>query len=155
VGLATHYHTSAVHPAWADSMNFLGVIGAHRFYRWNGNAGSPRAFNAVYAGGEPVAAPHPRTWISTGADFADPLALQKAFEAGRLAALRANPAPIGTDPAIVRAGPSFGQQPLVHGATPAADPAPHSHILPGSGAVRPEAEQQYDSAAHWIKQPGA
>lgn len=155
VGLATHYHTSAVHPAWADAMNFLGVIGAHRFYRWNGNAGSPRAFNAVYAGGEPVAAPHPHTWVSTGADFADPLALQKAFEAGRLAALRANPAPIGTDPAIVRAGPSFGQQPLVHGATPATDAGPHSHILPGSGAVRPEAEQQYDSAAHWIKQPGA
>lgn len=156
VGLATHYHTSAVHPAWADSMNFLGTIGAHRFYRWNGNAGSPRAFNAVYSGGEPVAAPHPRTWVSTGADFADPLALQKAFEAGRMAALRANPAPIATDPAILRAGPSFGQQPLSHGTTtPAADPAPHNHIMPESGAVRPEAEQQYDSAAHWIKQPGA
>ena len=156
VGLATHYHTSAVHPTWAEAMNFLGTIGAHRFYRWNGNAGSPRAFNAVYAGGEPVAAPHPHTWISTGADFADPLVLQKAFEAGRLAALRANPAPPGTDPAIVRAGASFGQQTLSHSATPTADPATRgSHILPGSGAVRPEAEQQYDSAAHWIRQPGA
>jgi hypothetical protein len=155
VGLATHYHTSAVHPGWADAMNFVGTIGAHRFYRWNGSAGSPRAFNAVYAGGEPLAAPHPHTWVSTGADFADPLVLAKAFEAGRLAALRANPVPITADPAIVRAGPSFGQQPLAHGLVPAADPADHNHILPGSGSVRPEAAQQYDSAAHWIHQPGA
>ena len=155
VGLATHYHTSAVHPGWADSMTFLGTIGAHRFYRWSGSAGAPRAFNAVYAGGEPPAAPHPHTWISTGADFADPLALEKAFEAGRLAALRANPAPAGADAAIVRAGATFGQQPLTHTASPAADPVQHSHILPGSGAVRPEAEPQYDSAAHWIHQPGA
>jgi spore germination cell wall hydrolase CwlJ-like protein len=155
VGLATHYHTSAVHPGWADSMTFLGTIGAHRFYRWSGSAGSPRAFNAVYAGGEPLAAPHPRSWVSTGADFADPLALEKAFEAGRLAALRANAAPVGADPAIVRAGASFGQQPLAPRAQPGADAAGHSHILPGSGALRPDAEQQYDSAAHWIHQPGA
>ena len=158
IGLATHYHTSAVHPGWADSMTFLGTIGAHRFYRWSGSAGTPRAFNAVYAGGEPLAAPHPHSWVSTGADFADPLVLEKAFEAGRLAALRAavaTSAPVATDPAIVRAGASFGQQPLPHGAAPAADPAERSHILPGSGTVRPDAEQQYDNAAHWIRQPGA
>jgi hypothetical protein len=81
IGLATHYHTSAVHPAWADSMAFLGTIGAHRFYRWSGAAGQPHAFSAVYAGGEPVAAPHPHTWVSTDADLADPLVLEKAFEA--------------------------------------------------------------------------
>jgi spore germination cell wall hydrolase CwlJ-like protein len=155
VGLATHYHTSAVHPGWADSLTFLGTIGAHRFYRWSGSAGSPRAFNAVYTGGEPLAAPHPRSWISTGADFADPVALEKAYEAGRLAALRANAVPVVADPAIVRAGASFGQQPLAHRAEPAAEPAGRSRILPGSGALRPDAEQQYDSAAHWIKQPGA
>ncbi|KAJ8138012.1 hypothetical protein OY671_008775, partial [Metschnikowia pulcherrima] len=62
VGLATHYHTSAIHPYWADSSAFIGTIGAHRFYRWSGGAGRPAAFNAVYAGGEPIAAPHPRTW---------------------------------------------------------------------------------------------
>jgi spore germination cell wall hydrolase CwlJ-like protein len=155
VGLATHYHTSAVHPGWADAMTFIGTIGAHRFYRWSGSAGLPRAFNATYAGGEPIAAPHPRTWVSTGADFADPLALEKAFEAGRLAALRANPAPIApsptSDPAIVRAGPAFGQLPLPHATVPAAG----NPILPGSGTLRPDAERQYDSAAHWIHQPGA
>jgi hypothetical protein len=155
VGLATHYHTSAVHPGWADSLTFLGTIGAHRFYRWSGSAGSPRAFNAVYAGGEPIAAPHPRSWVSTGADIADPVALQKAYEAGRLAPLRANAVPVVADPAIVRAGASFGQQVLAHRAEPAAEPTGRSRILPGSGALRPDAEQQYDSAAHWIKQPGA
>lgn len=161
IGLATHYHTSAVHPGWADSMAFLGTIGAHRFYRWSGTAGTPRAFNAVYTGGEPVAAPHPRTWISTGADFADPMVLEKAFEAGRLVALRVNLAPAVPDPAIVRAGPSFGQQPAPRAVTPhtvtaAAEPAGRSsQILPGSGTVRPDAERQYDSAAHWIRQPGS
>lgn len=155
VGLATHYHTSAVHPGWADTMTYLGTIGAHRFYRWSGSAGSPRAFNAVYAGGEPLAAPHPRTWVSTSADFADPLVLEKAFEAGRLAALRANPAPQGLDPAIVRAGPTFGQQPLHPALAPGAEAPAQGHILAGSGAVRPEAEHQYDSAAHWIRQPGS
>ena len=46
VGLATHYHTSAVHPLWSDKLAFIGTIGAHRFYRWAGSAGQPAAFNA-------------------------------------------------------------------------------------------------------------
>jgi len=155
VGLATHYHTSAVHPAWADSMSFLGTIGAHRFYRWSGTAGLPRAFAAVYAGGEPIAAPHPHTYTTSDADLADPLVLEKAFEAGRLSALRETPAP--TPAATTNA--VFGQQPLpavpAPGAAPVAKAAPDAaRILPGSGAVRPEAEQQYDGAAHWIHQPG-
>ncbi|EGD58139.1 cell wall hydrolase, SleB [Novosphingobium nitrogenifigens DSM 19370] len=165
IGLATHYHTSAVHPTWADSMTFLRTIGAHRFYRWSGSAGQPQAFAAVYSGGEPVAAPHPRTWVSTGADIADPIALEKAFEAGRLAALRAATAPQEAEiaPASASAPPppvanaAFGQQPLPH-----ATDAPHSanaptsqtHTPPGSGTVRPDYQQQYDDAARWIRQPG-
>jgi hypothetical protein len=162
IGLATHYHTSAVHPAWSDTMSLAATIGAHRFYRWSGSAGQPRAFSAVYDGGEPIAAPHPHTWASTGADFADPMVLEKAFEAGRLAALRAalvSAAPVAADPAIVRAGASFGQQPLREAvqapARSAPEPAATGRIMPGSGAVRPDAEAQYDNAAHWIRQPGA
>jgi spore germination cell wall hydrolase CwlJ-like protein len=147
IGLATHYHTSAVHPAWADTMTLVDTIGAHRFYRWSGTAGRPQAFAARYLGGEPLPAPHPRTWVSTGADFADPLALEKAFEAGRLAALRAAAAPV-PDPAVTRVGAAFGQQPLPHAASTPRGAAPES------GTVRPEAEQQYDAAAHWIRQPG-
>ena len=33
VGLATHYHTIAIHPYWAPSLRYLTTIGAHRFYR--------------------------------------------------------------------------------------------------------------------------
>lgn len=144
IGLATHYHTSAVHPAWADSMTFLGTIGAHRFYRWSGSAGLPLAFNAVYAGGEPVAAPHPHTWVPTGADIADPLVLEHAFEAGRLAALRASVAPVvpGAAPAL-----------------PVASPAPVASMAvpptPADPGIRPDGQQRFDAATHWIAQPGA
>ncbi|MBA4355541.1 MAG: cell wall hydrolase, partial [Novosphingobium sp.] len=89
VGLATHYHTTAVHPYWAPSLTFLGTIGAHRFYRWAGAAGKPAAFTARYAGSEPVAAPHPRTWTPSPADVADPLSLERAFEQGKIAAAAA------------------------------------------------------------------
>ena len=54
VGLATHYHTTAVNPYWASSLDAVGVIGAHIFYRWTGAAGSRSAFSARYRGGEPL-----------------------------------------------------------------------------------------------------
>ena len=57
VGLATHYHTSAVFPAWAPRLTKTNVIGAHIFYRLPGLAGAPGAFGEAYAGSEPV--PHP------------------------------------------------------------------------------------------------
>lgn len=157
VGLATHYHTSAVHPYWADSLAFIGTIGAHRFYRWSGAAGRPAAFTASYAGGEPLAAPHPRTWIPAAADVADPIALEKAFEQGRITALRQSQAPAapgsGRDPA------SFGQAPLAHGAGTQFSPAVEARggealyragALPGGSAVNPA----YENAGKWIAQPG-
>lgn len=56
VGLATHYHADYVAPYWRSSLDPAGQIGAHLFYRWRGNAGTPRAFSASYAGREPVIA---------------------------------------------------------------------------------------------------
>ena len=50
VGLATHYHTLWVNPYWAGTLDHIGTIGAHRFYRLRGNAGEKSAFNAAYAG---------------------------------------------------------------------------------------------------------
>jgi hypothetical protein len=161
VGLATHYHTSAVHPYWADSLTFIGTIGAHRFYRWSGAAGRPMAFNAVYSGGEPMAAPHPRTWTPAAADVADPIQLEKAFEAGRIEALKAaqaGPAAAGRNTA------SFGQTPLPgygepRAATPQFAPAVEARggdalyragQLPGGTAVNPA----YENAGKWIAQPG-
>ncbi|RVT42035.1 cell wall hydrolase [Sphingobium algorifonticola] len=96
VGLATHYHTLAVHPAWADSLSPVAVIGAHIFYRWRGMNGTPRAFAARYSGFESQSGPAVRR---TGpAPDAQPqiapiLSLQPI----------ATPAP-GTDPLASQAG---------------------------------------------------
>jgi hypothetical protein len=57
VGLSTHYHTSAVFPAWAPRLIKTGVIGAHNFYRLPGAFGTPGAFNAAYTGVEPLPRP--------------------------------------------------------------------------------------------------
>lgn len=80
VGLATHYHTFAVHPAWDAAMNFIGQIGAHRFYRLVGPAGMPAAFRFAYAGGEPLAGARPQLAAGTP-DAADPAGLERAYEA--------------------------------------------------------------------------
>lgn len=155
VGLATHYHTWAVHPAWADKLSFIGAIGAHRFYRWGGSAGRPSAFSAVYLGNEPIAAPHPRSWTPAAADIADPVLLERAFEEGRLAALREQAKPA---PAPVSA--AFGQQPLPHAGIPAyapdvdqrgGDAVFRGDSLPQRGAVNPA----YENAGKWIASPGA
>jgi spore germination cell wall hydrolase CwlJ-like protein len=56
VGEATHYHTVWVAPYWSPTLLKVANIGAHIFYRWAGNMGSPRAFTGRYAGGEPLLA---------------------------------------------------------------------------------------------------
>jgi hypothetical protein len=53
VGLATHYHTLWVNPYWAPTLDHVGTIGAHRFYRTRGASGQPGAFSTRYAGIEP------------------------------------------------------------------------------------------------------
>lgn len=148
VGLATHYHTTAVHPYWAPSLSFIGTIGAHRFYRWAGAAGRPAAFTARYFGGEPIAAPHPRTWTPSPVDIADPLALEKAFEEGRIAA----PVAAATATPAASIGQVVPTQNLVRpqvlpGVKAGATGAPDS----GSGSVLPG----YENANKWIAQPGA
>lgn len=55
VSLSTHYHADYVVPFWASSLVKLTTIGRHIFYRINGGYGSPRAFDALYAGAEPQA----------------------------------------------------------------------------------------------------
>ena len=61
VGLATHYHTYAVTPAWNRTLVMTDAIGAHFFHRWKGYWGTAAAFSQTrYRGGEPVPGPHPR-----------------------------------------------------------------------------------------------
>jgi len=139
VGLATHYHTSAVAPFWAPSLDFVGTIGAHRFYRWRGLAGQPQAFYARYVGNEPVPGPSPRRIAASAAPAPlDPLALARAFERSQPAA----PAPL--------AAPAYAEP-----AVPAAAiPAMASKLAverPQSGAVRPE----YQNSGRWLREPGS
>lgn len=52
VGLATHFHTTAIRPWWAASMRHAVTVGSHIFYRWPGRWGDPIAFDRSYAGAE-------------------------------------------------------------------------------------------------------
>ena len=58
VGLATHYHTYAVTPAWNRAMVMTDAVGAHFFHRWKGYWGTAAAFSRLYAGHEPEPGPH-------------------------------------------------------------------------------------------------
>jgi len=55
VGLATHYHTTAIRPWWAAAMAKAVTIGSHIFYRWHGEWGDPRSFRRPYVGAEALA----------------------------------------------------------------------------------------------------
>jgi hypothetical protein len=127
VGLATHYHTVQIHPYWADSLDHVGTIGAHRFYRWRGAAGRSLAFSDAYAGGEPVAAPAPRRADLVPAS-ADPVVLARAYEV----AVR-DAAPVYAPEVEARGGEALFRA----GAAPAA------------GQVR----EEYARSGQWLKQP--
>ncbi len=111
VGTATHYHTLAVNPYWAGSLESVGVIGSHIFYRWPGAAGEPDAFRARYAGGEPAAG--------------------RARANAPGAASPSNVA-LGVTTAPVVSGPG------IEGDKPVAQPQLADTVRQGSGSVRPE-----------------
>ena len=151
VGLSTHYHTFAVHPAWENSLNFVGQIGAHRFYSFTGAAGQSAAFHFAYLGGEPMPGPHPRlASLTVNSDAAlDPLALERNY----LAALREGQAhftapPSTPTPALA---PRYTSDIMQRGG----DDAYRAHGLPGangadtSSTVRPE----YENTGRWISAP--
>ena len=81
VGLATHYHTLDVHPAWDNAMQRVITIGAHEFFRLPGPAGERAAFHIAYLGGEPMAAPHAKTSTPAPSSDDDPLMLARAYVA--------------------------------------------------------------------------
>jgi hypothetical protein len=136
VGLATHYHTVQIHPYWADSLDHVGTIGAHRFYRWRGAAGRSLAFSDAYRGGEPVAAPSPRRADAVLA-AADPLTLARVYEeataeAGGVAAA-GRPAPVFAAAIEARGGDALFR----------------ANTAPGTGQVR----EEYARSGQWLKQP--
>lgn len=129
VGLATHYHTVQIHPYWADSLETVGTIGAHRFYRWRGAAGLRQAFSDTYRGGEPVAAPAPRRADAVLAET-DPVALARAYEQ---AAAEADPAPIYAAEVEARGGDTLFR----------------ANTTPSAGQVR----EEYARSGQWLRQP--
>lgn len=150
VGLATHYHTVAVHPYWAPTLTYLGTIGAHRFYRFGGAAGAPGTFRFAYAGGEPVAQPHQRGAVLDAVEAAapDPVAIQRAYDAG-LKVAQAN-TPVGLvqakAAAPVYAAPVYSAELQRRGG----DALYRGDGLPTSTGVMPE----YEQSGRWIAEPG-
>ena len=150
VGLATHYHTIQVNPYWAPSLHFVTTIGAHRFYRFEGGAGTPASFRFAYLGGEPMAAPHPRdlSAASAMADAAlDPVALQRAFAAPEAAASEVRTTT--SDGAPARAAtptPRYADEVRARGG----DALYQAQGLPEAQGIRPE----YANSGKWIAAPG-
>lgn len=140
IGLATHYHTIQVHPYWESSLDPVGVIGNHIFYRWRGPAGQSSAFTDRYFGLEPLAAPRPRLVSAGAAPLAgDPLALARAYENG----LRASPAPAATS--STGAPPVTAAERQGHGGVTQL----RADFAPSAGQVRGE----YAHAGEWLRQP--
>ena len=148
-GLATHYHTSAVNPGWASRLGFIGMIGAHRFYRNLGIGGLASAFSDRYFGGEPVPAPRPRT-LTPLTPTSDPLVLAEAYVGARADAIR-HFGVLGTGvlgAGLSGTGPSGGAY-AVPVPVMAAPTSTASDSLPNASGIRPE----YRNSGRWIAQP--
>ncbi|MFN3864552.1 MAG: cell wall hydrolase [Erythrobacter sp.] len=130
VGHATHYHTLWVNPYWAGTLDHIGTIGAHRFYRLRGHAGQKSAFTMGYGGLEH--GPAART------------ATAPALPGGEASA----PLPViayELDPVPAGARSSAGTASM---ATPAAVP---NAAYSGAGMVKAE----YARAGQWKARPDA
>ena len=151
VGLATHYHTVAVHPYWAPSLHYMLTIGAHRFYSFNGPAGQPSVFHYAYLGGEPapMAHTHDDSAVSAAVSAAvDPLTIQKAYDEGlqRARAQGLVPDPGGLSPvATPAAAPVYTSELKDRGG----DTLYQARTLPEANAVR----EEYRNSGQWIASP--
>lgn len=154
VGLATHYHTIWISPYWAPSLDPVGTIGAHRFYRWRGAAGKPGAFRASYSGSEPFAAPSVRRNSDLVKDAADPVALARRF-ARDYEALSAELAPDMAKPQAAAARYAESRAPAPPPVYSAAvkdrggDRLFKAENLPEASGIRPE----YANSGRWISEP--
>lgn len=150
-GLATHYHTVQVNPYWAPSLHYMGTIGAHRFYRFNGRAGQAGAFRFAYAGGEPSPSLlRTSTASDIGSEAIDPVALQKAFAQGEEQARAAAAAPLldaVTDAArpVQHAEPTYTPEQRERGG----DAVYGGSNLPERSGIK----EKYRNSGRWIEKP--
>jgi spore germination cell wall hydrolase CwlJ-like protein len=94
VGLATHYHTYAVTPAWNRTLVMTDAVGAHFFHRWKGYWGTAAAFVQRYRGGEPMPGPHQRIAAPAVVALSAPAPITVAGAAQPAVALPALPSPV-------------------------------------------------------------
>lgn len=133
VGLATHYHTIAVHPYWAPTLTSIGTIGAHRFYRLGGAAGRPGAFRFTYTGGEPLPVAHPRADRTVAQEAANKDQLAKIPPASEFISASAGSIPHSSAGMEGRSGEVYGGE-----------------GLPQATRIKPK----YQNSGRWIAQPG-
>ena len=147
-GLATHYHTTDIRPYWAPSLNFIGTIGNHRFYKWKGAAGKKKAFSQNYAGYEPQPGPYARKKSAGKKNVADPVALAKSYEQAIARSNAAQSAASGAVSATPKADSrSNTRQRSIEQQTPVRDDAIGQAA--NSGDVLPK----YRQSGQWIDQP--
>jgi hypothetical protein len=165
VGMATHYHATYVYPYWAPSLNYIGTIGAHRFYSWKGSAGRSSAFFRGHAGSEPFPGPKPRAWTPRPTPTLDPIQLQKQYEREYAAArMKAEQDAVSAARASIRPDAPYSdiapsrQRPVQNYAPPAysreaqakgGERAFGGEKLPDDGNVKSE----YQSSGSWKKLP--
>lgn len=136
VGLATHYHTTAIYPYWAPSLTVVGTIGLHRFYRWSGMAGRSTAFTSAYAGGEPLP-------VRNSSGATTPLVGELGVPLVQVSAM---PALTGADSSGLT--PAYAPPPAATPTDSSGQPM-QSQLFPQSGAVRDE----YAGSGAWLRQP--
>ena len=155
IGLATHYHTFAVHPYWDAKMLNVANIGAHRFFRMPGRAGEAAAYRFAYSGGEPMAGPHPHNAAADSVpDIAlDPLAIERAYETGFKAAQSTSAAPGTFTPAASGFAPARPAPPPAYAPDlekRGGEALYRAEKLPQTSTVKPE----YENSGRWIARPG-
>lgn len=152
IGLATHYHTIWIHPYWAPSLDPVGTIGAHRFYRGRGAAGQPSAFRASYSGSEPFAAPATRTSADIAQDAADPMVLSRLARQSTAQSAPQFESPGGVNQVPARKANIRTAAPLpVYSAAVSergGDRLFHAENLPEASGIRPE----YANSGRWISE---
>ncbi|MCE7795863.1 cell wall hydrolase [Sphingobium sufflavum] len=141
-GLATFYHTLAVHPPWAGRVRPVAVIGAHIFYRLPGEAGMPATYRMRYSGRE-TAQPGPyaftppsRTLPPLAPPGPDLMAGWSAPTASVPTAATATASPLllpqpAAVPSLATAMPALpAPAPSAHGRDPGSPGLPQSTIRP-------------------------
>ena len=133
VGLATHYHTWNVVPAWARTLEKSAVVGAHIFYRLNGAAGRGGAFHQRYAGFEPAAVPFrlPSAAPTPMLAFA-PIALEKTAGFAAATGVRTDAVPLPAPEVLTVPKPA--PSPIMN----AVEGSTVRDAFKNSGAIRPE-----------------